>query len=678
MALEHVHQLDLGLVQLPARGDEAAILVAVGIAEHHLLHAAAAIDQPAIVMQAEQPVHDLRGIAQIVDGFEQRHHIDGATPGRIDQPGFLEQHRDLEQIGHALGHRDDALRDHRRAIFGMRLRGDAEHRQLAGGFFAVADERRLQRPRAAQLGGEQRDPRVLIHRHVAGARDRGVDQLGDGALMNGGVLPDVERGEMEAKAIDRAPQPPQPAARDHRAAIGDERMMHHVEVGFELGGVGIRLRLCHRRADVIDAEPLCGGREPRIDAGHRQPIRLGAAMRRGVGRGFGQRAQLIRNAGEIGGNRQFQAKRLQLGEIVPERACALHLHRAAHHLGSDERIAVAVAADPAAHAQERGQLACLAIILREFVFEHAIEPRQLAQKRIVVERQPVADFVKHGELGPPQHVGLPQRQHRAPELLLDVAGFLRRHLQPFAMIDQPRDLHLAVHGALAAHLGRMRGQHRRDQCLIEEFAQLLGAKTRLARMRQRRQHPALLGAVAGPHLADVVLVLGDVGEVREIAEGAHDPHRFRNGQAVQEGGEFVERVAIIVAMKADRLPADALDQIKDLVAFLIAHRVAENAAQQPDVGAQLGIFVSQRDRARGNSLHIRLSRQISGRHGDGSDQLRTDSCSQVLCGHARSHQRCSPRPVRALRQLWSGRRHRFHGRRGAQQAGAQRLGGQGA
>ena len=45
VALEHLDQFDLGLVELPVRGEVAAVLVAVGIAEHHLLLAAAAVDQ---------------------------------------------------------------------------------------------------------------------------------------------------------------------------------------------------------------------------------------------------------------------------------------------------------------------------------------------------------------------------------------------------------------------------------------------------------------------------------------------------------------------------------------------------------------------------------------------------------------------------------------------------------
>ena len=86
VALEHVDEPDLGLVELPARGDEAAILVAVGIAEHHLLHAAAAVDEAAVIGQRQHAsMMRPRGL-QILDGLEQRHDVDGAA-ARTDGSG---------------------------------------------------------------------------------------------------------------------------------------------------------------------------------------------------------------------------------------------------------------------------------------------------------------------------------------------------------------------------------------------------------------------------------------------------------------------------------------------------------------------------------------------------------------------------------------------------------------
>ena len=65
--------------------------------------------------------------------------------------------------------------------------------------------------------GEQRDPRLLVQRQIGHAGHGRVDQFGDGALVHGGILPDVEAGEMKAEAIHRPAQQPQPPARDHAA-----------------------------------------------------------------------------------------------------------------------------------------------------------------------------------------------------------------------------------------------------------------------------------------------------------------------------------------------------------------------------------------------------------------------------------------------------------------------------
>src|SRR6185312_15238666 len=69
VALEHLDEPDLGLVELPAGRYEAAILVAIRIAEHHLLYRAAAVDELAVIVQREHPVHDAGAGLQVLDGL---------------------------------------------------------------------------------------------------------------------------------------------------------------------------------------------------------------------------------------------------------------------------------------------------------------------------------------------------------------------------------------------------------------------------------------------------------------------------------------------------------------------------------------------------------------------------------------------------------------------------------
>ena len=242
------------------------------------------------------------------------------------------------------------------AEFGMGLGRRMEQREFAQRLLAVFHEGRGQRPRIAQFARQQRDPRLFVQRQIGHAGHRRVDQFGDRALVHGGVLPDVEAGKVKAETIHRPAQQPQPPARDHAGIVRDQRAVENIEIGLEFPDIGVR-RFADRPPGNSDIELQRGRGEPRIDAGYRQAIGLAAAMRRLVGRALGERAQILGHIGQMRRQRQFGAERVQFLEIKAQHAAALQLQRAAHHLRGHERVAVAVAADPASHPQERRQVA---------------------------------------------------------------------------------------------------------------------------------------------------------------------------------------------------------------------------------------------------------------------------------------------------------------------------------
>ena len=248
----------------------------------------------------------------------------------------------------------------------------------------------------------------------------------------------------------------------------------------------------------------------------------------------------------------------------------------------------------------------------ERVLDRAVEPRQLAEEGVVVIGEAVGDLVDHLEPGLAQHVGAPQDQHGAPQLLLDRRQLGGVAAGAVALVEQVGDLEFAGQRALAAHLGRMRGQHRAHQRAVEECARAPRASTPISRVRvkgvgeragARRGAGRHMGAVA----ADVVLVLGDVGEMREIAEGAHDRERLVGRQAVEHRLQLAPRAGLVVAMEADRGLPDLLDELVGLLALLLAHRVAEDAAEQPDVVAQRPVLFVRRGRRR-----LRIGRSAIG------------------------------------------------------------------
>ena len=154
----------------------------------------------------------------------------------------------------------------------------------------------------------------------------------------------------------------------------------------------------------------------------------------------------------------------------------------------------------------------------------------------------------------------------------------------------------------------MGGQHRADQRVIEKVgerfrldAHLAGALKRIGERtgawggaRDR------MGAVA----ADVMLIFGDVGEMREIAVGARDRERLLSVEAVERRLEFAPRADLVVAMEAYRGLTDLLDQLENLFALLLANGVAEDLPEQANVLAQRNVLLGSVRGAKRKALDL--------------------------------------------------------------------------
>src|ERR1700677_1235726 len=117
-----------------------------------------------------------------------------------------------------------------------------------------------------------------------------------------------------------------------------------------------------------------------------------------------------------------------------------------------------------------------------------------------------------------------------------------------------------------------------------------------------------MGSVA----ADVVLIFGDVGEMREIAVGANDRKRLVSVEAVECRLELAPRANLVVAMEANRGLADLLDQLENLFALLLAYGVAKDPAKQTNVFAQGNVLLVRTARGQlldfGGHGHRRIPR----------------------------------------------------------------------
>ena len=105
-----------------------------------------------------------------------------------------------------------------------------------------------------------------------------------------------------------------------------------------------------------------------------------------------------------------------------------------------------------------------------------------------------------------------------------------------------------------------------------------------------------------------MLILGDVRQVREIAEGPDDGEGLIGVEAVENRPQLTPRRGLVVAVETDRGLANLLDQFEHLFAFLLADGVAEDPAEQADVVAQRHVFVGLLPDGTGQvrEIHVRL------------------------------------------------------------------------
>src|SRR6266567_2963980 len=112
----------------------------------------------------------------------------------------------------------------------------------------------------------------------------------------------------------------------------------------------------------------------------------------------------------------------------------------------------------------------------------------------------------------------------------------------------------------------------------------------------------------------MMLVLRDIGQMGEISERPDDSDRPVVGQAADDRLELPARAFVGVTMETKRRLPDLLDNVEDFLAFLGEYRLAENAAEEPDIVAEREILLGRvallpwLHRARGFSAPVWLRR----------------------------------------------------------------------
>ena len=325
----------LRLVELPGGGEPADVLGRIGVADHHFLAALVAHHAVAVPGNRQQPVHHVRGGAQIARRLEQRH-----DPQRPRDAGFALQQLHREHVGGPAGLGDDVGAER----IARHLRDGAERVEDVG-------DRRL---RAHAVGAEHALLRQDVQQEIdaplfvplgvvaeALVPGDGVDRLG----VSADFLADVEPDQRQPERGHAAQHVGQPAVGDQIAADGAQRGVAEAQRFRELfvARRAGRRRSSGRAASVSSASTsrtVASSRRCRS----RSTARYGSCAPCGASQQLGARAR----------HRQLEAEHLDLARVQRQRRPARHQARAPRDVGRHRRVAVAIAADPRAEADRRG------------------------------------------------------------------------------------------------------------------------------------------------------------------------------------------------------------------------------------------------------------------------------------------------------------------------------------
>ena len=238
--------------------------------------------------------------------------------------------------------------------------------------------------------------------------------------------------------------------------------------------------------------------------------------------------------------------------------------------GIDVGIAVAIAADPRTGPQEARRPGA------QRALPACVQRGQHRQEAVAQVGERGLDLVGDIEPLAPERARLPQQGDLAQDGVVDAIAVVGLLAPLVLQRHQLGDAVPVIDHALAPDLGRMRGEHGSDEALRQQIERdLFGDALLGERLDRRGDIRAALGRDALP-------ILRQIGEHREQHEAAHEGERVVEPQRVEPGIDAVRlRDA---AMPIDRGGADIFDPPEQLVAPISADHVAEQAAEEADVG----------------------------------------------------------------------------------------------
>ncbi len=456
--------------------------------------------------------------------------------------------------------------------------------------------------------------------------------------MDGRVLPDLERRQVEPERADLPAEVGYLAPGDPREAVRRQRFLEFEELLVQLGGCRVPTRARRRLAGQRGSRPPQPfGHEPEP-----LPVRLlgesTAELAIGLGELLGIAGEPVRErAGDEvrgGGRGHGLHEPGGHGLVAVQDVVGLDPDRALRDVGGDARVAVAVAPDPAAPVQVRPDArrprpgpagvrgrARDAAPGRDRVqrpVEHAVQPRDQREQRPVEERHGGSRLIERRGRHRPQVGRPPQERDLLAQAAADVAVLRPRQPRVVEPLEEQRAAAQRHERGPAPRLRRVRRQDERDRERPDERIEVFVGPSLLAELGDGLGQRVVEDAVPGGPLAasqrpHSPARLHQVHQLEVERERRDDRLGRLQVELGEVGVELGALLGIVVLTQRDGPPPDALHEVEDLRPGLLHDHLAEQRAEQPHLGrervvraggpdpARLGADLDRRSAARGGT-----------------------------------------------------------------------------
>ena len=223
----------LSVLQRPTRRSQAAILVAVRIADHDHLSIFTARKVLAIQVDGKQRLHDFRPAREIVDRLEQWRDVEWHVAASIVQLAPLREQQNGQNIVCSLGHADDKRANRSGAVLATTRRDRLKYADR----LACNRAYRIRHALAA-LNGIGNSGGPIFGRPAIPIFF--TEALTDNTAMNLCVLPNIQRNEVKPKGCDAPNQAVERKQARMLALMGLETVSDERDVRQKLLGFFVR------------------------------------------------------------------------------------------------------------------------------------------------------------------------------------------------------------------------------------------------------------------------------------------------------------------------------------------------------------------------------------------------------------------------------------------------------